>query len=285
MMNRQAHVLAMAVLVCLAAPASAQDIDRVRALYVAAAYEDALAAMPPEASAGVGTEIEQYRALCLLALGREDDARATIERLVKAHPAFLPPEGDVSPSMRALFTSVRGGLMPGIAKHVYVDAKAAYESKDGDLARAGFQRTLDLIDSLPEEDRPALADLRLLAAEFHELSSSLRAAPPVEPAAPAAKPPAEATAAAPFVRAVPVSQELPPWNPDPVSRRTEYTGLLRVHIGADGGVTLVTVVEPSHPAYDAAVQRAATSWIYRPATRGGQPVASEHDIEIRLRPR
>ena len=284
-MNRQAHLLAIAALVYLAAPAAAQDIDRVRALYVAAAYEDALAAMPSEASFTVGTEIEQYRALCLLALGREDDARATIERLVKAHPTFVPPAADVSPSMRALFTSVRAGLMPGIAKQVYIDAKAAYESKDHDLARAGFQRTLDLINSVPEEERAALADLRLLAAEFHELSAP-RAAAPVEPPAPAAKPATEATAAAPFVPAVVVSQELPAWSPpDAVSRSTEYTGLLRVHIGADGRVTSVAVVEASHPLYDAAVMRAAKSWAYRPATKGGKPVASEHDIEIRLRPR
>ena len=284
-MNRQTRLLAIAALVYFAAPAAAQDIDRVRALYVAAAYEDALAAIPSEASFTVGTEIEQYRALCLLALGREDDARSTIERLVKAHPTFVPPAADVSPSMRALFTSVRTGLMPGIAKQVYIDAKAAYESKDRDLARAGFQRTLDLIASLPEEDRAALADLRLLAAEFHELSAP-RAVVPVEPAVSDAKPAMEVSAAPPFVPAVVVSQELPAWSPpDATSRNTEYTGLLRVHIGADGGVTSVAVVEASHPAYDAAVLRAAKSWAYRPATRGGKPVASEHDIEIRLRPR
>jgi TonB family protein len=284
-MNRQTHLLAMALVAYLAAPAAAQDLDRVRALYVAAAYEDALAAMPSEASFTVGAEIEQYRALCLLALGREDDARATIERLVKAHPTFVPSAVEVSPSMRALFTSVRSGLMPGIAKQVYIDAKAAYESKNRDVARAGFQRTLDLIASLPEEDRAALADLRLLAGEFHELSAP-RPAAPVEPSVPAAKSPGEAAAPAPFVPAVVVSQELPAWSPpDAVSRSNEYTGLLRVHIGADGGVTSVAVVEASHPAYDAAVLRAAKSWAYRPATRGGKPVASEHDIEIRLRPR
>jgi TonB family protein len=284
-MKRQRHLLAMAVIVYLAAPAAAQDIDRVRALYVAAAYEDALAAMPSEASFTVGTEIEQYRALCLLALGREDDARAAIERLVKAHPTFVPPAAEVSPSMRALFIRVRGELMPDIVKQVYLGAKGAYESKDRDVARAGFHRALDLIASLPEEERAALADMRLLAAEFHELS-----APPaitlVEPAVPAAKPAMEGSVATPFVPAVVVSQYLPAWSPpDAVSRSTEYTGLLRVYIGADGGVTSVAVVEASHPVYDAAVLRAAKSWAYRPATRGGKPVASERDIEIRLRPR
>ena len=112
-------------------PTGPQDMERVRALYVAAAYEEALAAMPAGLSTAAGTELEQYRALCLLALGREADARATIERLVKAHPTFVPPADDVSPRMRALFTTVRSALMPALAKQAYVDAKAAYEAKTG----------------------------------------------------------------------------------------------------------------------------------------------------------
>jgi TonB family protein len=283
-MNRQAYVLAIASLLYLAGPAAAQDIDRVRALYVAAAYEEALAAMPAATSSVTGTELEQYRALCLLALGREDDARATVEGLVKAHPGFVPHAEDVSPRMRTLFLSVRGALMPEIAKQVYVDAKAAYEAKDREAARAGFQRTLELIDSLPEEDRIALADLRLLAGEFHELSAR-RAAAPVAPA-PAPVPALPAAPEDPIVPAVALRQELPPWNPqDPVARQIDYTGRLRVHIGADGRVTHAEMVEPTHPIYDASVLREARNWMYRPATRGGRPVGSAHEIEIRLRPR
>ena len=80
-------------------------------------------------------------------------------------------------------------------------------------------------------------------------------------------------------------QELPAWNPvDSVSRRTEYVGLLQVQIGADGRVTLARMLKPSHPSYDVAILREARRWIYKPATRGGQPVASEREIEIKLRP-
>ncbi len=231
-MTPRIAVAAIVSLLSVAGPAAAQDMARVRALYVAAAYEEALAAMPAGLSAAAGTELEQYRALCLLALGRENDARATIERLVKAHPTFVPPADEVSPRLRTLFTSVRSALLPGLVKQSYTDAKAAYEAKDREAARAGFQRTLELIDSVPEESRGALTDMRLLAAGFHDLVAAPPA--PAEPAAPA--PPPTSPARPPsgvFVPAVAIRQELPPWTPtDPVSRRTEYVGLLQLQIGA-----------------------------------------------------
>ena len=283
-MRNHVHIVALVVVLFLAAPAAAQDMERVKALYVAAAYEEALAAMPPGLSPTAGTELEQYRALCLLALGRESDAKAIIERLVKAHPSFLPPADEVSPRMRTLFTDVRTALMPAIAKRAYVDAKAAYEAKDREAALAGFKRTLDLIDSVPEAGRGALADLRLLAEEFHELAAARPAAAPT-PTLPVVPPAADASPAGAFVAAVAVRQELPPWNPlDSVSRRTEYVGLLQVQIGADGRVTLARMLKPSHPAYDVAILREARRWLYKPATRGGLPVPSEREIEIKLRP-
>jgi protein TonB len=79
---------------------------------------------------------------------------------------------------------------------------------------------------------------------------------------------------------------MPPWNPpDGTAMRTEYAGLLRIMIGADGLVESATIVKSSHPAYDAAAVRAAQGWTYRPATRNGQPVAAQKDIQVRLLPR
>ena len=288
MMKNHSPVIAFAAVALLCAPgiASGQDMERVRSLYVAASYEAALAAMPEGLSTTAGTELEQYRALCLLALGREADAKSTIERLVKAHPTFVPPADEVSPRMRTLFTSVRNTLIPAIAKQAYAEAKVAYEAKDRDAARAGFQRTLDLIDSVPEDSRGSLADMRLLAADFRDLTTA-RPATTTEtpvPVVPAPVPEIPAAAGA-FVPAVALKQELPPWNPlDAVSRRTEYVGLLQVQIAPDGRVTLARMLKTSHPSYDIAVLREAKRWLYKPAMRGGQPVASEREIEIRLRP-
>jgi len=146
---------------------------------------------------------------------------------------------------------------------------------------------VDLIDSIPEDSRGTLEDMRVLAADFRELTAArpTAAAESPRPAPPAAAAPESAVPAGAFVPAVAVRQELPPWNPlDPVSRRTEYVGLLQVQIAPDGRVTLARMLKGSHPSYDVAVLREAKRWLYKPATRGGQPVASAHEIEIRLRP-
>lgn len=268
-----------------AGSARAQDLEKIRTLYIAAAYEDALAAMPAPESAS--TEVEQFRALCLLALGREDDARAAIERLVKGSPLFKPSEDDMSPRMRGMFASVRVALIPDLARAAYVDAKKAFEAKKGPEATAGFTRTIELIDSLPEESRGPLEDIRLLAAEFSDLAAArapkAEPAPPTTPAAEPEHPPAPAGA---IVPAVAIDERLPAWNPpDVATARTEYIGVMRVEIGVDGRVTSATILEPSHPAYDVAALQAAKRWVYRPATRGGKPIPSQKDIRVRLVPR
>jgi TonB family protein len=259
-----------------------QDVDRIRTLYVAAAYEEALASMPAPGAAS--TEIEQFRALCLLALGREGDARTAIERLVKAQPTFMPSSDDVSPKMRALFSSIRAGLIPDIVREVYAAAKKEFEAKKDDEAQAGFRQALALIDSLPEESRGPLADLRVLASEFNDLSVARKPKPPPPAPVPALPPPS--APGGPYVAATAINEQLPPWNPpDTVTSRSEYTGLLRIEIGADGKVTSATVVQPTHPAYDVAVLQAVKRWAYKPATRAGQPVPSQKEIRLRLVPR
>ncbi|HJR59570.1 MAG TPA: TonB family protein [Vicinamibacterales bacterium] len=275
-------------LLCLVitAPAAAQNIDRVRELYVAAAYEEALAAMPTVASEPARTDVEQYRALCLLALGREAEAVEAVERLVRDHPTYLPPEGETSPRMQAIFAAARAKLVPDIARQTYVDGKAAYEARDHDVARTTFQRTLDLMDSLPDTARTGLADLRLLAAEFLELSTlrpvvAADAAPP-----PVANREVPEPAALEYAAPVAIQEAMPRWiPPDRTAMRTEYVGMLRVHIGRDGRVQSATILKSSHPVYDSAVLRAAPGWTYRPATRGGQPVVAQKDVQIRLVPR
>ena len=268
-----------------AGTAWAQDLEKIRTLYIAAAYEDALAAMPAAESAS--TEVEQFRALCLLALGREDDARAAIERLVKGNPLFRPSEDDMSPKMRAMFSAVRAAQIPDLARSMYAEARKAFEAKRIPEATAGFTRTVELIDSLPEESRGPLEDIRLLATEFGDLAAA-RASKPDPPAAPtpAADPEIAPAPAGPFVAAVPIEERLPPWNPpDVVTARSEFTGLVRVDIGVDGRVTNATIVQPSHPAYDVTVLQAAKRWVYKPAVRAGKPVPSQKEIRVRLVPR
>ena len=68
------------------AAAQATEVD-FKALYAAAEYDKAL-----EVVGSLDTlEAQQYKALCLLALGRTADAGAAIESLVNASPTFIRP--------------------------------------------------------------------------------------------------------------------------------------------------------------------------------------------------
>jgi TonB family protein len=265
--------------------ASAIDIDHVRTLYGSAAYEEALAAMPPVDGTTVRTDLEQYRALCLLALGREQEAVAAVERLVRDNPLYLPSAGDTSPRMQAIFAAARSKLVPDLARTAYGEAKAAYELKNRDAAHAAFKWTIELIDSLPDTGTASLADLRLLAGEFLKLSDATPVPAP-EAAPPAVNPLPKAEAAAELVGPIAVREQLPMWNPpDSAARRTEYLGVLRIQIDAAGRVTSASIAKRSHPVYDVAALTAAKQWRYKPATRSGQPVTSSKEIQIRLVPR
>jgi hypothetical protein len=172
-------------------------------------------------------------------------------------------------------------LLPELAEDTYQEGKAAFAGGRYERARDTFQRVVGIIDSLPAEERQALADLRLLAAGFVDLSGARIPPPPPIEKVPAL-PPSGVAYAGPMA----VQEDLPPWTPPTgLAARAEYVGVFRVHIGADGRVSGTEVLQPSHPAYDDALSRAAVTWLYRPATRDGRPVPSAKDIQIRLVPR
>src|SRR5829696_6225240 len=106
------------------------SLTAARELYASARYDEALVvlnALKPRdgsASADVKT-IEQYRSLCLLALGRADEAESAIAAVVTVDPFFAPTESEASPRVRAAFSDVRLKLLPGIASARYEAAKLA----------------------------------------------------------------------------------------------------------------------------------------------------------------
>ena len=122
---------AAAVLTAATATAQDRDLSAARELYASAAYEDALAALnrlrssdhPPSQS----PIIEQYRAFCLLALGRASDAEQAIEAVVTADPSYHPADSEVSPRIRTTFAEVRRRMLPVIIQQKYTQAKAAYD--------------------------------------------------------------------------------------------------------------------------------------------------------------
>ena len=148
-----------------------------RDLYAAAAYEDALAALDRLRAGGVAKvddnrAVDQYRAFCLLALGKSSEAAQAIEAVVSADPSYYPSNNDVSPRVRAAFSDVRRRLLPDLAQQKYVQAKASFDRKDYRFAAESFGQLLDLFadpDLASAAGKPPLTDLRMLALGFRDL--------------------------------------------------------------------------------------------------------------------
>ena len=146
------------------------------------------------AQAGERKAIEQYRSLCLLALGRGAEAESAIAAVVTADPFFVPTESEASPRVRSAFTDVRKRLLPDIATTLYTTAKQAYDRKDSAIAEKKFRELIVLLDDPQMNGR--MRDMRTLATGFLDLAAAAAAPPPEpkkpEPAAPASPPPAPA---------------------------------------------------------------------------------------------
>jgi hypothetical protein len=77
-------------------PAARDVVGAARDLYASARYDEALAVLndlrPTDTGAAASDRksIEQYRSLCLLALGRGTEAESAIAAVVTADPSYLP---------------------------------------------------------------------------------------------------------------------------------------------------------------------------------------------------
>ena len=291
------------MVVALAAPARAQlrdgrenPLTAARDLYASARYDEALAVLSTLPSEVVATDrksVEQYRSLCLLALGRGAEAESAIAAVVTADPLFVPGEADASPRVRGAFSDVRQRLLPQIASNRYVAAKSAYDRKDYSSAETQFRNLLTLLDDPQMGGR--LADLRTLASGFVDLASAA-AAPPPEPKKPESPAPAPAapaaTTAAPkepprvwgaedagVVAPVPLRQDVPRV-PTTISAQARERALLEIVIDEQGRVINLALRMSIHPMYDPQLLAAAKEWRYKPATVDGVPVKFRKLIQI-----
>jgi tetratricopeptide (TPR) repeat protein len=187
--------LVAAIVVWPAVILAEDSLSTARDLYAAAAYEDALAALDRLRAGGVrvdeGRAVDQYRAFCLLALGKSSEAARAIEAVVSADPSYHPADSDVSPRVRAAFSDVRRRLLPDLAQQKYQQAKASFDRKDYRLAAESFGQLLDLFadpDLAVAVAKPPLTDLRMLALGFRvrrpwrrPLLPLSRCSPPLQP--------------------------------------------------------------------------------------------------------
>lgn len=291
-------VVATLVLLAPGTAARAQDtLGPIRALYASAEYEEALSAIgrlkSDNGDAVSSVEIDRYRALCLIALGRSAEADQAIEAIVKGDPLYQPAPGDASPRVRAAFSDVRRRVLPTLVRTLYADAKASFERKAMAEAAEKLEKTLKVIDD-PDCEGQELDDLRLLVVGFLDLAKAAApAGAPNRPAANGTSPalgtgtaPVPALPPAPLINAVALKQEMPKWNlPNAGSRAAEYRGTIEVEIDEQGTVVNATITDPVHPLYDPLLLRAARDWKYEPARRSGQPIKSTRRVEVVLRNR
>jgi len=271
----------------------AQDsLTMARDLYASAAYEDALAVLNRlrngDHSVDEGRAIEQYRAFCLLALGRADEAERAIEAVVAAQPSYHPSESEISPRLRALFADVRRRMLPTIIQDRYARAKAAYDHKEYAAAAKGFKVTLEMVadpDLGAAGNQPPLSDLRTLAQGFYELSAKAAAPPPPPPPQPAPVTPSFVRIySADDVNVVPpiaLRQVFPPF---PARLVPAGQGVVEVVVDETGIVESASLRQPVNPQYDAIVLGAAKTWLYKPAALDGVPVKYRKMIQVLLRP-
>ena len=300
--------------VVLASDVRAQDpLARAKDLYLSAAYDEALVLLEQLKSQPApppGTEIEQYRVFCLLALERRDEARKAIEDIVTADPFYRPSETQTSPRIRSVFQDTRKKLLPTVIQRKYAEAKASFEKKDP-KAVTQFEQLLMLLDDPDLMATPQLSDLRTVANGFHDLSKAMASSAPTPAPAPAPQMPVSTPSPAPsnqvaaaaqasavdapgqpagdpslgFTAPIVVSQPIPQWiPPNTIDRRTAFRGLIEVAIDENGRVTSATVQQSVHPLYDEKLLAMARTWKYKPATRNGIPTASTKVVEIRLQP-
>jgi len=285
------------------AGAADEPLADAKALFAAASFDGALAALDRLDSANGGRpEALEYKALCLLALGRSADALRITETLVTTVPTFAPADADLSPRFIELLTETRRRMVPVIARKLFADAREQYRAKNHADARRTFEQVVTLASDGVWRETADADDLRTLASGFLDLldgapaaakaAAAVKAAPaaaapePVTPTVvpPPAAPVATAAALGQVEAPVPIRQAMPQWvAPDRVSALRTFHGAIKVRIGADGRVVDVAMATATHPDYDRMLLQAARAWVYKPATRNGQPIEVEKVVEFFLR--
>ncbi|HKE85776.1 MAG TPA: hypothetical protein VKB50_18575 [Vicinamibacterales bacterium] len=263
-------------------------LARAKDLYAAAEYAEALATLNKIENPS-GIEFDQYRALCLLALGRNDEASRVIQQIVEKDPSFEPAQ--VSPRVQSTFRDVRRRVLPSLVRQTYADAKSAYDAGQAERAKSGFQKVIAQLDALDKLGSRESNDLRVLSTGFLDLitQTAKPVAPPTPPPQPAstpATPPEPAVYALGAIGVTPpvtVSQPMPPWHPTRQDTRT-VEAVMTILIDETGAATVVSITGMLRPNYEAQLRRAVNGWKYQPATKDRVPVKYRKAVGIRLAP-
>ena len=284
-------ILVSWLVICSPPTAAAQDaLARAKDLYTSADYDEALEALTDyHPTPDHAIEADEYRAFCLLALGKSADASKIIEQIVAIDPSFLPAENQASPRVQAAFRDVRQRVLPSIVRDAYTEAKSSYDRKDFEKAATQFQRVLALLKDPAAVGVSDLADLRTLSSGFLDLIKTA-AAPAPAPAVqvPTAPPPPPAPRVysgedADVTPPVAVSQAVPPWRPSKQEAQMYEIAVILL-IDETGSVASLRLEGNLPASYEARFREAVGHWKYRPARKNGVPVKFQRAMSIRLTP-
>jgi TonB family protein len=274
-------------------------LDVARDLYTTADYDKALTLLDDMIARNQAgprrNEVDLYRALCFLALGRRDDADRAVETIVLRDPLYRPPD-DIAPRMRTAFGETKKRLLPAIVQQQYASAKAAFDNKDFGVAGERFQRVLDALnepDMRQAASQPPLSDIKTLASGFRDLSVQAVPAPPPAAAFVALPSPVQQqqkpavtriyTGTEPgVIPPVVIVQNFPKF-PGRVPSGG-IAGAVEIVIDQTGAVESATMQTPVLSGYDDIVIAAARNWRYQPARVNGQPVKFRKSIRITVVP-
>jgi tetratricopeptide (TPR) repeat protein len=293
-------VSAVVAVVVLAASSNAAEgsLDDAKKLYAAASFENALAVLAQiDADASKAPDVLEYKALCLLALGRFEEAQSVVDTLVSTAPTFVPADDDVPPRFIAVLNDIRRRLLPEITKRLFNDARDQFHKKNQSMAKEQFEQVLRLTDDGVWRDSNDAEDLRTLASAFLELVNSAQRPDDPIPSRAADSVPASATSsetvgAAPVVARshtelqppIAIEQSMPKWRPtDAVTALRHFTGAVRIRIGKDGHVVGAAIEVATDPDYDKQLLEAARSWRYVPGRRNGEPIEMDKLVTFHLK--
>jgi TonB family protein len=308
----KATLIAGLVLVAAQVGIGAQDsLTAAKDLYASAAYEDALSTLTRLTEVGgaapeIARQVDAYRAFCLYALGRTDEAESVAEAMIRREPMMKLDSPDVSPRLEVMFSTVRKRLLPSLIRERFKTARTALEQKN--LAEAEPQLAeakLMIADAekLAIKD-DGLADLSVLVDGFLQLvrstadqrqataqpaAANVPQESPAAPAPAATAPaqrrtePAPVPASAPRVYTVDdvgvvppavINQRMPAMTPDLVriTKAMNTSAVVEIVIDEKGDVVDATIIKSVNTSFDNIVVAAARRWKYRPALKDGVAV-------------
>ena len=263
-------------------------VAAVRDLYTSASYQEALDMVVRIDGSDAPPVLYEYRALCLLALGRQQEAAAAFATLVERDPLFQPDPASLSPSVRQMFEAARRRTLPDVVEKHYRRGRAAFESGDYQVAADEFRVVGRLVETIDVVERGAsLGEINVLAEGFGRLAAEKLERPATRPGSGLTPSPTPTSVAAGQPAAVPapavvtpplivppvaVSRRLPPW-PDKLLVPLRAFATMELVIDTSGAVITARILESAHPVYDEMLVGVASTWRYRPATRNGRPIA------------